>query len=111
MRRSGLLAFVGLAIALVVSACSFGSPPSGTAASPAVVTPAVGSAVTASLSKQASLSADSADLVALGLTTPAAFASLSVRYELQAASGFISQTGSVRLPQLAPRLSPAGKRN
>ena len=35
MRRSGLLAFVGLAIALVVSACSFGSPPGGTAASPA----------------------------------------------------------------------------
>ena len=35
MRRSGLLAFVGLAIALVVSACSFGSSPGGTAASPA----------------------------------------------------------------------------
>ena len=35
MRRSGLLAFVGLAIALVVSACSVGSPPGGTAASPA----------------------------------------------------------------------------
>ena len=35
MRRSGLLAFVGLALALVVSACSFGSPPGGTAASPA----------------------------------------------------------------------------
>src|SRR4029078_7748969 len=35
MRRSGLLAFVGLALALVVSACSFGSPPSGTMASPA----------------------------------------------------------------------------
>ena len=36
MRRSGLLALVGLAVALVVSACSFGSPPGGTAASPAV---------------------------------------------------------------------------
>jgi poly-gamma-glutamate capsule biosynthesis protein CapA/YwtB (metallophosphatase superfamily) len=35
MRRSGLLALVGLAIALVVSACSFGSPPGGTVASPA----------------------------------------------------------------------------
>ena len=35
MRRSGLLAFVGLAVALVVSACSFGSSPGGTAASPA----------------------------------------------------------------------------
>src|SRR5690242_1672519 len=35
MRRSGLLAIIGLVIALVVSACSFGSPPGGTAASPA----------------------------------------------------------------------------
>ena len=35
MRRSGLLAFVGLVLALVVSACSFGSPPGGTVASPA----------------------------------------------------------------------------
>ena len=35
MRRSGLLAFVGLVLALVVSACSFGSSPGGTAASPA----------------------------------------------------------------------------
>jgi poly-gamma-glutamate capsule biosynthesis protein CapA/YwtB (metallophosphatase superfamily) len=35
MRRSGLLAFTGLAVALVVSACSIGSSPGGTAASPA----------------------------------------------------------------------------
>jgi poly-gamma-glutamate capsule biosynthesis protein CapA/YwtB (metallophosphatase superfamily) len=35
MRRSGLLAIIGLVIALVVSACSFGSPPGGTVASPA----------------------------------------------------------------------------
>jgi len=53
----------------------------------AVVTPAVGSAVTASLTKQSSLSPDSADLVALGLTNPAAFASLSVKYEATAKSG------------------------
>src|SRR4029077_5567017 len=53
----------------------------------AVVTPAVGGAVTASLNKQGALSADSADLVALGLTNPAAFASLSVKYEATAKSG------------------------
>jgi poly-gamma-glutamate capsule biosynthesis protein CapA/YwtB (metallophosphatase superfamily) len=35
MRRIGLLAFVGLVVALVVSACSFGSSPGGTAAAPA----------------------------------------------------------------------------
>jgi len=35
MRRSGLLAFTGLAVALAVSACSLGSSPGGTAASPA----------------------------------------------------------------------------
>jgi len=52
----------------------------------AVVTPAVGGAVTASLNKQGALSADSADLVALGLTNPAAFASLSVKYEATAKS-------------------------
>jgi poly-gamma-glutamate capsule biosynthesis protein CapA/YwtB (metallophosphatase superfamily) len=56
MRRSGLLAFVGLAIALVVSACSFGSPPGGTAASPA---------------------ADSADSV--GSSHPAALASAATQ--------------------------------
>ena len=35
MRRSGLLAFTGLVLALVVSACSFGSSPGGTVVSPA----------------------------------------------------------------------------
>jgi len=38
MRRSGLLATIGLAVALVVSACSFGSSPGGTAASSAAGT-------------------------------------------------------------------------
>ncbi len=35
MRRSGLLAFVGLAVALIVSACSIGGSPASTVASPA----------------------------------------------------------------------------
>jgi hypothetical protein len=63
------------------------SPPGNASSVQAVVTPAVGSAVTASLTKQGSLSADPVDLVALGLTNPAAFASLSVKYEATAKSG------------------------
>jgi hypothetical protein len=63
------------------------SPTGNTNFVQAVVTPAVGGAVTASLNKQGALSADSADLVALGLTNPAAFASLSVKYEATAKSG------------------------
>jgi hypothetical protein len=60
------------------------SPTGNVASVRAVVTPAVGSAVSASLANLGSLSADSVDLLALGLTNPAAFASLSVKYEATA---------------------------
>jgi hypothetical protein len=61
------------------------SSPTGNVASvQVVVTPAVGSPITAALTRQSSLASDS---VSLGLTNPAAFASLSVKYEATARSG------------------------